>query len=250
MPVDFVSKPLEGHPLTELQYELTPVVVEAHGQTLNLVALADVERAIDQVFNWLDASGRDANEIERLAPYFGAVWPSALALTDYLLHEKNVKNLVGTRVLELGCGLAIPSMMAARSGADVSAMDNHPDVPRFLQVNVQQNEPLSLRFIASSEPQSANSIEMNRHSFDLIMASDILYEARLAEHFANEITAYSKPSATAIIADPGRPHVDTFIHAMTLRGWKYELIKQSHPINIATVLPPPVEILVLKFVRQ
>jgi predicted nicotinamide N-methyase len=250
MPVKFISKPLNGHPLTALQYEISSYSAQISGQTLELTVLSDVERSIDQVFQWLESTGREASEIERLAPYFGAVWPSALALTEYLLQESRIPSLVGTRFLELGCGLAIPAMMAARLGAKVTAMDNHPDVPRFLKANVQKNEPCHLQFAASSELSSADFVSANCGAFDLIVASDVLYEGHLAEHFAEEVTKFSNEHSTVIVADPGRPYIQAFTEAMARRGWHNEVILWTVQAACPIHSGRSADIFILKFVRR
>ena len=56
-------------------------------------------------------------------PYWAELWPSGLALADYVA----TLDLAGRRVLELGCGLALPSFAAALGGADVLATDWAPE---------------------------------------------------------------------------------------------------------------------------
>lgn len=221
MPVEFLSKPLDGHPITELQYDLTTNTVDVGGMSLNLTTLSHVEKSIDHVFHWLESKGRDATEIERLAPYFGVVWPSALALTGYLIQDRVKLNLNGKRVLELGCGLALPSMICSKLGAVVTATDNHPDVPRFLERNISLNEPCEVLF-ADSSPQSANDPQVSS-PFDYVIASDVLYEKHLVEVFAEDVTRFSKPDGVAVIADPGRPYIQGFVTAMVAKGWSDEL---------------------------
>ena len=120
MPIEFVSKPFDGHAITELQYELVTKPVNVGDWALNITMLVEVEKAIDHVFNWLEMKGRDSKEIETLAPYFGTVWPSALALTGFLQQEKIAKQIPGKQIMELGCGLALPSMVCSRLGAVVT----------------------------------------------------------------------------------------------------------------------------------
>src|SRR5262249_32627489 len=60
-----------------------------------------------------------AFEHDEFLPYWAELWPSGVALASA------VSRLVvhGLRVLELGCGLALPSITAARRGARVLATD-------------------------------------------------------------------------------------------------------------------------------
>src|SRR5947208_16220128 len=54
-----------------------------------------------------------------LVPYSEVLWRSGVALA----HEVAEADLAGQRVVELGCGLGVPSLAAARGGADVLATD-------------------------------------------------------------------------------------------------------------------------------
>ena len=58
----------------------------------------------------------------RTAPYWAHTWPSGLSLADALAG----RDLNGLRVLEPGCGLAIPSLAAARARGVVTATDGSP----------------------------------------------------------------------------------------------------------------------------
>lgn len=222
MPVRFLNR-APRHPITELQYECVTETIRVCERSLTITSFRDVEKAIDQVFNWLEVKGRDSSEIEKLAPYFGVVWPSALALCGYLCQEDVYRDLPGKSVLELGCGLAIPSILAAKAGACCTASDHHPDVPRFLRANVEQNQPCELKFVARAEHSVIGAIDEMAAGFDLVMASDVLYEQQLVETFAEDVTTYAKPRAKCVVADPGRPYIQDFVNAMKLRLWKDRL---------------------------
>ena len=56
-------------------------------------------------------------------PLFGLLWPSG-ALLAARLGARPVR--AGERILEVGCGLALASLVAHRRGADVTASDRHP----------------------------------------------------------------------------------------------------------------------------
>src|SRR5437763_3494181 len=61
---------------------------------------------------------------ERL-PYWAELWPSGRMLANALAREL----LVGRRVIELGAGLALPSLAALTAGARVLAPDWYPQAP-------------------------------------------------------------------------------------------------------------------------
>src|SRR5687768_7816263 len=65
----------------------------------------------------------EAFEREEFLPYWAELWPSGVALA----REVAGRPLAGVRVLELGCGLGMPSLAAALGGAHVLATDWAPD---------------------------------------------------------------------------------------------------------------------------
>ena len=69
-------------------------------------------------------------------PLFGVLWPSALHLAARMAQRAVDPN---ERILEIGCGLALASLVSHRRGADVTASDCHPLALRFLTANVTLN---------------------------------------------------------------------------------------------------------------
>ena len=63
-----------------------------------------------------------AFEHEEFLPYWAELWPSGVALARRVA----ARALKGARVLELGCGLGLPSLAAALAGGRVLATDWSP----------------------------------------------------------------------------------------------------------------------------
>ena len=215
MPVRIIGPQPPDHPITKLAYPMTCQRVRAGDLTLNIDCLADVEGAIDLVFHWLEGLGRSADEIERLAPYFGVVWPSALALAEYVSGHLGAPKLAGKKVLEIGCGLAVPSLVCATLGADVTVSDGHPDVLRFLERNVLQVGDPDITYITADWTSGT----MDVGTFDFIIASDILYEAYHADFFCEVIRRHAGPHTNVVLTDPGRAYIQRFVNGMKLQGW-------------------------------
>src|SRR3954470_14264136 len=95
------------------------------GRHLRLLMPPDSEALLDE----------HAFEAEEYLPYWAELWPSALALGEALAAAGDVP---GTRVLELGCGLGVPSLIAARRGATVTATDWSPEAVRLLPRNAER----------------------------------------------------------------------------------------------------------------
>ncbi len=228
----------------EFNYPLATRVEEFSGETLSITRLRDLNETIDLVFDELSKTG-DQSRLESLCPYFGVVWPSARGLAQWMMGLRKVYgDFSGMRVLEIGCGLAIPSLLLARFGADVLATDCHPDVPSFLALNRAEN----LDAAANARLRYANldwlDLSQLNEKFSLVVGSDILYESQHPALVARALTHYVQDGGSLIVADPGRPYLQTFVSAMEDLGFSYQL-------ESVTVADPPAmkDIFLFKFSR-
>ena len=177
--------------------------VELAGRTIRLLMPANADDLISE-----DDFVRD----ERL-PYWADLWPSARILAE----ELAVMRLRGQRVLELGCGLGFVAMGAVLGGADVTATDYYEDATRFALVNVAEATGMLI------EARMVNWSEMpaDLGRFDVVIASDVLYEHRYASLVANAIASTLRRGGEAIVADPGRIALQEFLDECTLLGLEY-----------------------------
>jgi predicted nicotinamide N-methyase len=146
-----------------------------------------------------------------LAPYWSVLWRSGVALARELDRE----NLGGKRVVELGCGLAVPSIAAARRGAEVIATDGDIDALAL----VRQNAELNGVHLETDAVDWADPDELiERGPFDLALASDVLYERPGVAMLLNLLP---RLAPVAWVADPARPASDAFFEQATKR-WQIE----------------------------
>ncbi|HST62854.1 MAG TPA: methyltransferase domain-containing protein [Longimicrobium sp.] len=162
---------------------------------------------------------------ERL-PYWAELWPSARGLARHLLDEPAPssaaaggagKDWAGVRVLELGCGVALPSLALRSRGADVLATDWYGDALRFARANAARNglSPLRTEMLDWRHPPPGAG-------FDRVIAADVLYEQRNAAILAALLPAVTVPGGTVLVADPGRVYAGEFLRAMGDAGWTVE----------------------------
>jgi predicted nicotinamide N-methyase len=129
-------------------------------------------------------------------PMFGIVWPSSLVLAHFI----DDYDTGSKRILEIGCGMALSSLLLNKQSADITATDYHPEVEKFLQRNELLNEDRAIAFEQVDWADKSDNLGL----FDLIIGSDLLYENNHIELLANFIETHSKPSCEVIIVDPGR----------------------------------------------
>ena len=167
------------------------------GLDLSLLRPREPEALIDE-----DAFARD-----EFMPYWAELWPAGLALAGAL-----PRRLDRLRVVDLGAGLGVPALAAAARGAEVTAVDWAADAVALLTRNAERNG-LALTAVHADWRGFAGS-------FDLVLAADLLYEARNAEAL---LELLPRLAPEVLLAEPGRTHSAGFFRAAG-RDWRREEI--------------------------
>lgn len=140
-------------------------------------------------------------------PYFGIIWKSGV----YLAHLMEDYPISGKRILEIGCGVGLASLVLNHRGADITATDYHPEANKFLIENTHLNEDPDISFIRTDwEDLASNTLGC----FDLLIGSDLLYEQTLPGKLASFINQHALQQSTVIIIDPGRGYISKFTKYM------------------------------------
>jgi predicted nicotinamide N-methyase len=166
-------------------------VIPINGRDLRLLRPRDAEALLDE----------HAFEEEEFLPYWAELWPSSLALARAV----GGRALRGARTLELGCGLGLPSIAAALAGGRVLATDWSAEAIRMTQANAERNDA-HIETLVCSWTEPAPLLE--RAPFDLILASDVLYEARNGEALLELLPCLGRD---IWLADPGRKPAVRFL---------------------------------------
>jgi predicted nicotinamide N-methyase len=145
----------------------------------------------------------DAGAVEwaPVAPYWSVLWRSGVALA----RELDGISLRGLRVVELGCGLAVPSLAAARAGADVLATDTCAEALALVERNARAND---VRIETATVDWAKPGALVRRAPFDLVLAADVLYERASV---ALLLSLLPRLAPEAWLADPGRPAAAAFV---------------------------------------
>jgi len=174
-------------------------------------------------------------------PLFGLLWPSGAQLAG-LLSARLAQGPApgGGRILEVGCGLGLASLVAHRRGADVTASDLHPLAGEFLRENLRLNGLPPMAYGHGPWVAPAVAAPGDLHGlFDLIIGSDLLYERDDDATLATFIVRHAAPDAEVWIVDPGRGNRPAFHRAMAARGFGVEerLLGPAHRPGRAPALP-------------
>lgn len=178
----------------------------------------------DQLFDELLARDSDDPDLEdERMPYWADLWPSALALSQYLL--RNQELLAGKTTLEIGCGLGLCGMIAASMGARVTLSDYMPEpleVVRYLWLLNRNEEPDLLQIDWRYPPQNLQ--------FDILLASDVSYEARAHEPLVGAIRKLLKPGGRLLLSEPRRSTANAFFRLLAQEGFLCE--KQEELVRL------------------
>jgi predicted nicotinamide N-methyase len=148
-------------------------------------------------------------EDDRL-PYWADIWPSARILAERIAGE----TVNDRRYLELGCGSGLVSVAAAIAGFDITATDYYEEALRFTALNVLVNTGVLIDTRIADWRRFPHDIGR----FDLVVASDVLYEPAHAALIAAVLDRTLTGRGTAMIADPGRLAAPQFVEECKERG--------------------------------
>jgi predicted nicotinamide N-methyase len=163
-----------------------------------------------------------------IAPFSAVLWRSGVALAG----ELEERDLRGRRIVELGCGLGVPSIAAARTGADVLATDMDAEAIELLGRNAAENGvALETAVAAWSDPEEI----VERGPFDLVVAADVLYERQSVGPL---LSLLPRLAPDALIVDPGRPASHAFIEQAE-RRWDLRPQRMGVVSLYALRLAPP-----------
>ena len=172
-------------------------------------------------------------------PLFGLLWPSGAQLAAHLALRPVS---AGERILEIGCGLGLASLVGHRRGADVTASDCHPLAGAFLLENLRLNALAPMKYrhghwsASAAQHQQArdNGLDALRGRFDLIIGSDLLYERDEAGALAAYIGRHAAPGAQVWIVDPDRGNRAAFNRQMAGQGFALREQRMDRAATLGT----------------
>jgi predicted nicotinamide N-methyase len=139
-----------------------------------------------------------------LVPYWSVLWRSGMALAREVAGEP----LAGARVVELGCGLGVPSLAAARAGARVLATDSEPEALELVELGAREN---GLHVKTMCVDWTGGEELVARGPFDLVLAADVLYEEESVEPL---LALLPRLGHQVWLADPGRRPAAGFLEGV------------------------------------
>ena len=163
----------------------------------------------------LDLYIEQAAAFEHRVPYYGVVWPSAIALA----REAASAVRAGDSVLELGSGVGLGGIGAALtcSPSSVTLTDLDPAAARLGRFNARLSGVSSLVRYAALDWTELDS--WPRRAFDCAIAADVIYEEAACRPIARVLARTLRPGGRFLLADgKGRVNRDRLKSALENDG--------------------------------
>jgi len=189
-----------------------PVVVETlrlGRHELRLARPAAPERLLDL------GEVADAYDADEYMPYWATLWPVARYLAEVILEEPWARP--GMSAIELGCGLGLPGVAALKAGLAVTFSDYDATALKFSAESARLNGLTAAGLVALDWrcPLATR--------FDVILGSDLIYEARNLAPVIALFEAMLAPGGLVLLADQNRANAESFKEALTRAGFVYKL---------------------------
>lgn len=193
-------------------YQVKIETIHGNGADMRLRSLLDRQQFHDPL-----GEAERAGISSATWPLFGLLWPSG----QILAHTMFSFELEGKRILEVGCGLALASLVIHRRGGDITASDCHPLSAAFLQENLRLNLLPAMKYETGN--WSCGNPALGQ--FDLIIGSDLLYDRDQPQSLSQFIDLHSAATVEVLIVDPDRGNQPRFKRNMAVLGYSHSEVR-------------------------
>jgi predicted nicotinamide N-methyase len=183
---------------------------------IRMICIADPDALLDQI-------SVEQYQQDECLPYWAELWPSALALARHVWQQAEVADQT---VLELGCGLGLPGLVAAKKGGRVTLTDYEPDALLFARYHALLNDCGDIRCQLLDW-----RVPTLQETFSWILASDVLYEKQNVPLLFSCLQRFLQPEGRFVLADPHRPAAEGFFRLMAREGYRLQRTIQPVTMN-------------------
>lgn len=130
-------------------------------------------------------------------PFWARVWPSSLALKQYL--DNHLAIVEHQSVLEIGAGIGIPSFAIRSVASKITITDYDANAVALMQHNIEQLQCSNVNALQADWQRFPTNIEA-----DIVLLSDVNYAPDQFDALVVLIKYYINTGSTVIIATPER----------------------------------------------
>lgn len=206
-------------------YKENQITVEIGQQQFSLITIENVDEVFESFYQ---IDKEDVRITDEQIPYWVELWPSAIGMANFM--HQNFHLIQGKDVLEIGCGLALPSIAIAQFARSVTISDYQKDAVSLAEKNAQLNAINNAAF----EVLDWRNTEGHK-KYDVILASDIAYENRTFASLPSSLLSLLNPEGVIILSEPGRSLAKSFMEEELQRTFHLAKTKIDVPWNSAVV---------------
>lgn len=163
---------------------------------------------IDKLFDAFLAKGNAHADVQdEKIPYWAELWPSAIAMSQYILEHSSM--LKGKKIIEIGAGLGLPSIVASKFAASVLCTDYIPESIDFAQANFKLNQIPD--DVYTCEILDWRDCSHFTEKYDIIIASDVAYDRAAMEDLEKCIRHLSHSNTISLLSEPNRHMAVEFV---------------------------------------
>lgn len=190
------------------RFELAATRVSIAGRDYELLRPRNIDELISE----------EEFAIDERIPYWADCWPSSRVLAEHIARQSGN----GRQLLELGCGIGLVSLAAAQAGFRVLATDYYADALEFTAAN------LARYALHDSDTRLVDwrNLPEDLGTFDVVAASDVLYEKPQAALIADTLARTLAPGGLGLVSDPGRRTAPALVEECTSRGLLAECVQR------------------------
>lgn len=191
-------------------YDTVTTPVKINGYSLNLFTPASIDRFIDHA------------DVTRNFPLWAKLWEASAVLATYLAGRPAQKE---ETMLEIGCGLGLVGIAAARTGHRITMTEIVPDALNFARANALVNgcPELPIHRLDWHAPDLEGR-------FDCIVGSETVYRSEDIDGLNALFDRYLNPGGTVFLAESVRRTGVEFWDRMRRR---FHVQAQRHTIRSA-----------------
>lgn len=188
------------------RYDVKNEVLTIGSENITIAMVKDIDKLLDEMLA--------ETALMPSIPYWAELWESAIALSRYIWENANMQ---GETILELGCGLGLVGIVAAKKGAKVLLTDYEDDALLFARYNAMVNGCKNVEF-RNVDWRRPN---IGERKFKYILASDVIYERSSWKPVVDILKSHLLNSGEAIISEPNRSNASGFFDLLQNQGFRY-----------------------------
>ncbi|HEX2608276.1 MAG TPA: hypothetical protein VHK91_12895 [Flavisolibacter sp.] len=167
-----------------------------------------------------------------VAPYWAKVWPSAIALSQFLLDHPELTR--GKKVVELAAGLGLPSVIASRTCRSVLCTDHIPEAVAVAKANAVLHDASVMQCAVLDWHQLPETL-----SAEVLLLSDINYDPEQFPVLEKVLHRFLDMGTHILLSTPQRLAARSFIApllAYLQSGEERVVEEQGLPVSISVLV--------------